>query len=61
MIEHLDLGLAVAPDRIVRRERRDELADARSELEGEMGSGRADEGLDVVDRRVGHRVAKTND
>ena len=40
---------------MVGRQVLDQLADARAELEGEVGRRRPDEGVDVVDRRLGHR------
>ena len=57
IVEHRDLLLAEAPHRIVGGEVGDQLAHPRPDLEREVGRRRPDEGLDVVDGRLGHRAA----
>ena len=54
-LEQLDLLLAVAADRVVCRQVLDQLPDAGAQLEGEVRRRRADEGVDVANRRLGHR------
>jgi hypothetical protein len=58
-VEQLQLLLAVPANGMIGRQVSDQLADAGSELIGEVGGRRPDEGVDVVDRRLGH-VAKAN-
>ena len=60
VVEQPDLLLAEAPHGIVLGQAVDQLAHARAQLEGEVRRRRPDEGLDVVDGRVGHRGAKPN-
>ena len=54
-VEQLELLLAVAPHRMVRREVLDQVLDAGPDLVGEVRRRRADEGVDVVDGRLHHR------
>src|SRR5262249_27465456 len=53
-VEELHLLLAVAAYRMVVRQVLDERANACSELVGELGRRRSDEGVDVVARRLCH-------
>jgi hypothetical protein len=51
-VQPLDLLFCVSPHVAVVRKLRDELAYASSELVGEVGGRRADEGVDVVAGRL---------
>jgi hypothetical protein len=53
-VEQLDLLLAVPPRRMILGESCDQLADTRAELVREVGCGRADELVDLLDDRVSH-------
>lgn len=53
-VEQLDLLLTVAPGRMILGEPLDQLADARAQLVREVGRGRADEHVDLLDDRVSH-------
>ena len=61
IVEQPDLLLAEAPHRVVVGQAVDQLAHARPDLEREVGRRRPDEGLDVVEGRLGHRARKPND
>jgi hypothetical protein len=53
-VEQLHLLLPVSAHGVVRGQLTDQLAHARAQLVGEMGSGGTDQGIDVVRRRLGH-------
>jgi hypothetical protein len=55
-VEERHLLLAVAADRVVGRQVRDQLADAGAELVREVRRRGPDERVDVFDRRLGHRA-----
>ena len=55
-VEQLHLLLAVLAHGVVGREVGDQLGDARAELVREVRRRGADEGVDVVGRRLGHRA-----
>ena len=54
-VEEIHLLLAVATRRVVCRQVLDQLADARSQLVGEVRRRRTDEPVDLLDEGVAHR------
>jgi hypothetical protein len=58
-VEQLHPLLAIATNGMVGRQVSDQLPDAGSELVGEVRSCWANEGVDVVDRRLGHEDKAT--